>query len=344
MLTTSVGPTVPMATASRRFSAAVAHAFESLDDRAIERPARSGPLALRLHFASSELADAFNVFLPPLPGSSPVLEICFTTSRYVNLSDAVPQRIAGHAALANDDVYALWQFDSQHLLHIVDFASRRAVVWLGDDFAPAWLCSRPILAPIHAVLLRTPWVPLHGGAVSLNGRTLLLAGIGRAGKTTAALACALAGWDYAGDDFVLVNSQTALVEPLFTSARLRNDLSSLFPGILDARAEISHEDGEVRHELRMEHVLQPDQLTGGKAAALLLPRRRGAERPEFEPARPIDAFNALLTMTVTLTPGWPDLVSKKLMSVIGLAPIFFIDTGATPNAIPDAFAEFLHRL
>jgi hypothetical protein len=89
--------------------------------------------------------------------------------------------------------------------------------------------------------------------------------------------------------------------------------------------------------------LQPDRLKGGKLAALLLPRRRGAPRPVFERARSVDAFNALLTMTVTLTPGWPDVVSKKLMSVIGLAPIFFVDTGQTPDAIPDAFAEFLER-
>jgi hypothetical protein len=37
-------------------------------------------------------------------------------------------------------------------------------------------------------------------------------------------------------------------------------------------------------------------------------------------------------------------VSKKLMSVIALAPIFFVDTGEAPDAIPDAFAEFLHRM
>ncbi|MGC4005481.1 MAG: hypothetical protein QM811_21135 [Pirellulales bacterium] len=36
----------------------------------------------------------------------------------------------------------------------------------------------------------------------------LLAGEGHSGKTTAALACAKAGWRYAGDDFVAVNSET----------------------------------------------------------------------------------------------------------------------------------------
>jgi hypothetical protein len=34
----------------------------------------------------------------------------------------------------------------------------------------------------------------------------------------------------------------------------------------------------------------------------------------------------------------------KATTAIGLAPVYFVDTGQEPSAIPDAFAEFLSRL
>jgi len=41
--------------------------------------------------------------------------------------------------------------------------------------------------------------------------------------------------------------------------------------------------------------------------------------------------------------GTPSL-DLSLATVIGLAPVFFVDTGQYPAAIPGAFAEFLDRL
>jgi hypothetical protein len=35
---------------------------------------------------------------------------------------------------------------------------------------------------------------------------------------------------------------------------------------------------------------------------------------------------------------------KKITTTLGLAPVFFVDTGQNPDAIPDAFAEFLDRV
>jgi hypothetical protein len=42
--------------------------------------------------------------------------------------------------------------------------------------------------------------------------------------------------------------------------------------------------------------------------------------------------------------GWHESMIKKIASVVGLAPVSFVDTGQSPAAIPEAFAQFLNQL
>jgi hypothetical protein len=192
--------------------------------------------------------------------------------------------------------------------------------------------------------VRTPWTAVHGGAVGRGGRSLLLAGKGKSGKTTAALACARAGWDYAGDDYVFVNTVNGAVAPLYATARMRTAAAKVFPDLLPASAELSNENDDRRHELRLAHFLGEERITGGSLAAILLPRRRGASAPEFATARRSDAFAALLTVTTTGLSGWPDVVAMKVAALTDLAPAYFVDTGDCPTSIPEAFSSFLDKI
>jgi hypothetical protein len=96
--------------------------------------------------------------------------------------------------------------------------------------------------------------------------------------------------------------------------------------------------------LRLGKDIGRDRIKGGQLVAILLPRRHGAETPAFAPARRSDAFAALLPITTVGLPGWPDLVAAKIAALIDLAPIYFVDTGRSPEAIPDAFDHFMSRL
>jgi hypothetical protein len=75
-----------------------------------------------------------------------------------------------------------------------------------------------------------------------------------------------------------------------------------------------------------------------------LPRRRGAIEPEFLPGRRFDAIAALYTSMTLSQLGWRETMIEKVATVVGLAPVFFVDTGQCPAAIPGAFAAFLDRL
>jgi hypothetical protein len=303
---------------------------------------RAGSFRLRLSFASPALAAAF---LPSCIRSEPGavdLDIAFTSNEHHDLCVLIPDNPQMFRLLADRDCYAVWQPGVLPVLVALDRQTRRAIVWLAAGEAPPWVRSRPALALIHAMSLETPWTALHGGAVGRGGRFALLAGKGRSGKTTAALACAQAGWHYAGDDFVFTHTLNGLVEPLYCSARLRLDLVEPFRDFIGADTPVSDVDGERRHELSLAAL--DDRVRGGALAAIFLPRRRGARLPEFAPARRSDAFTALMTSTTIELPGWPEVTAEKIVAAVGLAPVFFVDTGTDPLAIPDAFAAQLDRL
>ncbi len=311
---------------------------------AVESFVRSGSYRLRLCFAHESLADEFlPSFLCDEAGSAD-LQIGFLTSAEADLSHLIPHPQTEYRATATNASFAAWQPGELPVLYLLDRESSRALIWFAAGTAPDWLASRPGLPIMYAFSVDTPWIPLHAAGVGRNGRTLLLVGEGRIGKTTAALACARAGWDYAGDDYVYANTTNAKVEPLYCSARLRADMGSAFADWVTAPAKISTSDGEPGYELRLGRELGSDQIRGGSLAAILLPRRRGAMLPEFSAARRFDAIAALYTSMTLVQLGWREKTIKKVAAVIGLAPVAFVDTGRCPAAIPEAFETFLDSL
>ena len=316
--------------------------FDKTMSEPIEAQARCGPFGLRLGFASQDLA---RMFLPACIRRTPDtidLDLRFITAADHDLSALVPEAAEKPRLLIEDGIYSVWQPAVIPVLYAVDLIARRGIAWLPKGEAPPWIRSRPAISLIHAMMHETPWCAVHGAAVGRTAGFTLLAGEGHSGKTTAALACAKAGWRYAGDDFVAVNSETGQIEPLFCSARLRPALVDTFKSFIGETTPVSDFNGEPRHELSLADL--GERIGGGQLRALFIPRRRGAALPEFTPARQSDAFRALLPTTAYELPGWPNEIADKVARIGGLTPVFFVDTGTNPMEIPSAFALQLERL
>ena len=306
---------------------------------------KAGFVGLRLEFASKVLANAY---LPAFASGSPdeiYLSVRVLTPEEIDLSDLVPEPSSQGRNFVDEAYVAVWNPDEYPVLYLLDRAARRGIIWLPKSEAPKWELSRPACPLIQASLFDGPWTAAHSAAVGRDGCVLLLAGKGKAGKSTAALACAEAGWDYAGDDYILANSRTGRIEPIYTSARLRIDMADAFAHLLPGVSRgVSHDNGDARHELALGELLGSKRSKGGQLAAILLPRRRGAMLPEFSPARHADAFHALFVSTSQGVPGSLKTFGEKLSALVALAPVFFVDTGQLPSAIPGAFAAFIERL
>ena len=327
----------------RTFDDRVTAAFAAASPLARESvQASAGIFAVHARSPDAALARGYlQAMLPPRPARE-ALRLLVLDGAQLDLRHLVPQPAEIGRMHDGPRHWLLW---SAGVLQVFDRQERQGLVWLADGKAPSWELSRPAAALLNQVALAGPSTLVHGAAVSRDGRTLLLVAPGRSGKTSAALACAIAGWDYAGDDYVMVDSLSGEVLPLFASARLREDMAGSFAELLrTTQRTVSVDGGESRHELDLARVLEPARLRGGNMAALLVPRRRGAACVEFTPARPTDAFHALFAATVQGARGALTGLAPKLAALVARAPVYFVDTGPDPAAIPEAFEAFLAAL
>lgn len=316
----------------------------ALEKAQLSASARCGPFRIALRFKSRRLAEAIGPVFVKTDDAPHDLTIAFLARREFDISHLIPVPAdAHHSVVTRGKDFAAWWPGERPLLYLLDRKRRCGLVWFAG-VPPNWELSRPGLPLIQAWSSDTTWSPAHGGAVGWNGGFVLLAGAGRSGKTTATLACARAGWDYVGDDYILADTLGGRVEPLYTSARLRHDMSSSFDDFVRASTGTTDDEGDKRHELRLSGLLPDHQFRGGSIKVILLPRRQGSTIPTFAPARRFDAYTALIKCSILSLPGWSATLSIKLADLICRAPAFFVDTGSDPAAVPDAFRAFLDAL
>lgn len=325
---------------SSLIQSALKEAFEASHLASASCIARAGPTSIRFQFSSSMLATAYAQSLLPTK-ASPDLSVRVLTADDIDLSGLIPEPFEQGRSFSQGRYFSLWHADHRPVLYLLDREGACGLVWLASGAAPHWELSRPACPLINAFLDNTPWCTLHAAAVGRGDQMLLLAGPGRVGKSTAALSCALAGWNYAGDDYVIADTSTGWIEPLYSSARLRADMGPSFPEALRTSAGPSNDDGDPRYELRLAPHLAPSALRGGQLAAVLMPRRAGAQVPRFETALRSDAFHSLFKNSMLGAPSALRTAATKLSSLVAKAPAYFVDTGCDPEAIPTAFDLFL---
>lgn len=309
-----------------------------------QRLVSAGPLTVSVGFTSAALSKSISASFIDSPRHAPDAHLVLASQRELDLSALVAAGPEQDAFAVTDDGYVLWMSGSSPRIYAADIRRGRALAWTGGELFSSWERSRPGLPCLFALMAPSPWLPVHSAAVGRGGRCLLLAGVGNSGKTTTALACALAGWTFAGDDFVAANTAVPpSILPIYATARLRPDVASRFP-ILASAAPLSCDGPDARHELQLPTHLPEATIAGGALAAIVLPRRRGANKPEITPARRADAIHALIMATLLPHPGWRKRITERLVALVGHVPVFFIDTGSRIEAIPEALDALNDRL
>lgn len=333
---------MPTTTTLEDFAAAVDHAFSLTP---VARTVSAGGARLRLAFADDATADSFvSAFAPA--GEGPLdLSIAVVLAPDRLLETLIPPQREVFVTSASGSIYACWQPIPGECLQIYHAETRRGVLWVPTGQAIESVRSRPALPILHAYAAATGWSPVHAAAVGLGGRFLLLAGPSGSGKSTAAVACAAAGWDYAGDDFVMVDPVARRIEPIYASARLRPGAAGLLDSFVTrTQVAVTYDYGDARNELRLGKGYADIPIKGGAIAAILLPRRSGEAAFTVRPARPIETYQAMVGVTIVQLPGLRDAVVPKLLKLATAVPAFVIDTGSVPADVPAALRQFLAGL
>ncbi len=175
----------------------------------------------------SGIAAVAPAFAGLLDGESHPADATFTISTTEDPSSRDPWRTYGIGSHRTSD----------GALAVVRFAPPSVETFIPGDVprlrleaSPESLASGDIRAQpgsyaIASWLASSTMQCVHGAAVALEGRAVLLVGVGGRGKSTTALACAQRGFTFLGDDLCIVESTTggAYVHGIYATAKLNPD-------------------------------------------------------------------------------------------------------------------------
>ena len=105
----------------------IAKVFAKETSERIEAQARCGPFALRLSFASQDLARMFLPAYVQRAANSVDPELRFVAADHHDLSALVPEASQKPRLLIEDGIYSVWQPAVIPVLYAVDLVARRAI-------------------------------------------------------------------------------------------------------------------------------------------------------------------------------------------------------------------------
>jgi hypothetical protein len=230
------------------------------------------------------------------------------------------------------------------ILHLLDVAGACAVYWAPTfRLIPYWESSFPLRTILHWWLQPTPFQPIHSGAVGTAAGGVLIAGISGSGKSTATLACLDSDLLYAGDDYVIVNTDAPWVHSAYGTAKLEGANVARFEWLRPLMAN----PGQLETEKAMFFVARhfPEKITSGfPLRAIVLPRVTGQRDTAIRRATSHAALLAIAPTTVMHLAGAEGATFEKITQLVRRVPSYILEAGTDLRQIPAAIRGLLKEL
>ncbi len=344
--TTAPGLPLPEARIARWFDELAAH-FEEValsGEHAVEL-AIAG-IAFSIRFAGDAIRDEL---LPALShhrrtGLTPAWRILVADSPGSSRMPDFPWSLAdvgmrGEVARATGGPFRTTYFGPSNALSTIDLDRRMAMFWVPDAHGLPWFeRAAPLRTLLHWVLATHGIRLVHAAAVAPRGsaRGALLAGRGGSGKSTTAMLCLGAGFDYAGDDYVAISipessDDAVRAHGLFATAKLSATSLERLPFL--ATGLRLAPDGEEKGVVDLTSVSGERLTDAFGVAALIVPRVIGGVT-RLGRATGADALRALAPTTLLQLPGNGDETFRELTRLAARVPAWSLDLGDDLDEIP----------
>jgi len=225
---------------------------------------------------------------------------------------------------------------------MLDLAGGRAVYWANQAAqVPPYARAAALRSILHVWMRAQGRIFLHGASVAIGGESVLLAGRGGSGKSTTALLCALAGWEYLGDDYCLASAgENPRTYSLYNSAKLPPDQWDRFARWTGSPHAIKDpQSGKAIVFLHYDPTTRVIPEAGLRA--IILPVVGGGARTALSMESAAAAWKAMGPSTVLQLPG---AGAQDLAQIGGLArrvPCYRLQLGGDWDEIPSIVAEAL---
>lgn len=318
-----------------------------LDAGELNRRLQIGDVRFELRFAGHELAAAVLPAFSPLlsSGSGPKdfeVELWDEATTGVGIPEP-PWSLRG--VIARGDVPTLsggriraHVDGANKILTLWDCKRRRGILWVQDARQlPYWVRATPLRTILHWALASPIRHLLHGGVVGDERAGALLVGRAGSGKSTTSLACLHGGLGYAGDDYVLVETEPSpRAISVYGTAKLDGSGVKLLPGLL-ALQPFSDAPKLVVDVART----QPRLMRRSVAISVIILPQVTPGRLAVRPAGAAHALRALAPSTI-LQHADESAAALALMSrLVRQVPAYVLELGSDIAAVAPAVRRLL---
>ena len=317
----------------------------------IDRTYRIGPSAVRFQFAGPELIPHILPALAHL--ESPEnrhnsLRICLFDTHSTETQMPPPPWTRdcygprGEIKGYNTRNFGVIYGPGTDILYALNREDSSAYYWVPHAAAiPYWETSFPLRTMFHWWFRDQSCQPVHAGAVGTPEGGVLIGGRSGSGKSTATLACLESDLLFAGDDYVLAETEPRpYVYSLYCTAKLERHHLHRLPHLEPLVTNAMRPEEEKALIYLSERY--SEKLTHGfPIHAILLPRVTGLRDTRLVECGRAASLKALAPTTVIHLQGAADQTMSKLAALARSVPSFYLDMGTDLTQIPTTIAKFL---
>lgn len=308
-----------------------------------------GSAQIRMHFASRESQVLFtrpfaHLAEPSIPKAAVRLDIYVLHDRPGGEPLEAWNRFERESS--HEKQRQLYQSKGQHLLYQheskvlagYDSHAQKAYYYIPSlDMLPFYEKAAPMRMIFHHLAEENGWSLVHGAAVGLDGKGILLVGAGGSGKTTTALSAAMSGFEYLGDDYVILNPKDGSILSLYQSGKFRWDAGKILTGI-EKLAVNTHADRKGIFFLNEGIARVSKKLP---FCGVVIPRIGGGRVSSYRPLPAAKALLVLSSSTIFQMPGSGKSTLQSISKAIRNVPAYEMVLGTCPEEINSKLAELI---
>jgi len=230
----------------------------------------------------------------------------------------------------------------EETLTLYDIKNKTAYFWTNDaDNLPYWVAAAPIRTLLHWFLSEINVHLLHGAAVAVGDKAILIAAKGGSGKSTMALSCLLLGMDYLADDYVGVELKDEIaVHSLYNSVKVVTSNISQFEAL---QKHVWNKEGE--KSILFLSLLFPKKIKKSRSLkAIFIPQIKYSKKTVISSASKVQAMIALAPTTLFQLPLAETDKIETIKKIIMGTPCYFLEMSSDSKEAASVVSEFLEKL